>query len=744
MLADPDNGRTTDLDELTKKQLIRLILQESLVRGKSPVLSPRPAPTPPSQGQECARCADLELQNHIICEAQNDLEASRTECFDLFEDAPIAYCRLDARGIVTSANVLARRMARPQIQIGMVGRPLVQFMTLPDRLTFEDLLRKVSLDTAAQIFECDRFGRGAELLRVDLIVSRESAAEANFSIGYKVVIVDMTKRRAMEAGMQLLVETSRLLGNSLDFMQNIPAVLAKVTSPRTPLCFVDLKGIDGPCTRLFARQDKIADAPELALIDSVYALGSGSTAQAQVMGDGKGMVSPYFAGGLAGTDAGQHHPAASAVLPLVAHHQVLGCLTLVRGAGQKPYNAADLQTAFALAERIAMAVFTGQTHRNAQQAVRERQVVLGTVSHDLKNVITAVILRSDFLAEADDVRASKAGRAISRLAGRMNRMLEDLMDVASIDRGQLSLRPVEKKAQWVLEEAAESSRAMAQAQNITLSVESGPERIIFCDVDRCLQVLTNLLSNAVKFSEPGSKITLRQRSGGAQHVVFSVEDQGPGLSPEACLLVFDNFWRAPSQRAEGRGLGLTICRGIVEGSGGKIWVESTPGRGSTFLFTMPAVQDSAKSTDLLAEKKILVVDDDEDLRFATCAILEQAGYAILEACNGQQALNIVRGNCHPSLVLLDLNMPVFNGWQFLEERAQCKALQSLNILVVSGEKVAESGVLQHGVGFLLKPVNGKDLLSSVRERMEKLPETCAVASFEQPTGRSQRPTLTHT
>jgi len=176
---------------------------------------------------------------------------------------------------------------------------------------------------------------------------------------------------------------------------------------------------------------------------------------------------------------------------------------------------------------------------------------------------------------------------IKRTMAEMDRLIEDLLDVTRIDAGRLPIEPEPHSAAALVAEAVELLRpvALERSQILEVSVaENLPA--VHADRSRVLQVLSNLVGNAVKFSPEGGRITLNCVAAGAE-VRFSIADSGPGIPEEHLPRIFDRFWQARHVRRGGAGLGLSIARGIVEAHGGRIWVESSPGAGATFHFTLP-------------------------------------------------------------------------------------------------------------------------------------------------------------
>jgi signal transduction histidine kinase len=184
---------------------------------------------------------------------------------------------------------------------------------------------------------------------------------------------------------------------------------------------------------------------------------------------------------------------------------------------------------------------------------------------------------------------------IQRAAKRMNRLIRDLLDVSTMEAGRFAIEHARISPSELLAEFVEAQRPMAAASTLELRLDVSDELPdIWGDSSRVLQVLENLIGNASKFTAPGGLITIGAvpRSG---EVVFWVADSGCGISAEGLPHVFDRFWQARKGDRKGAGLGLPITRGIVEAHGGRIWVESTPGRGTIFFFTIPEAARTAAS-----------------------------------------------------------------------------------------------------------------------------------------------------
>jgi signal transduction histidine kinase len=224
----------------------------------------------------------------------------------------------------------------------------------------------------------------------------------------------------------------------------------------------------------------------------------------------------------------------------------------------------------------------------------QRDDFMGMVSHDLRNLLCAVVMEASFLSdkasESEEGWRTVAGmNRLRQYAARMNRLIGDLVDIASIDAGKLSIRRESCDADALLTEAVGAFAASASEKGIFLGSET-VGGIVKADFDhqRMLQVLANLISNALKFSPRGGKITVRaDRAGDALHL--SVSDTGTGIPASMLEAVFERFCQVGKNDQRGLGLGLYISKCIVEAHGGRIWVESRLGEGSSFHFTIPGV-----------------------------------------------------------------------------------------------------------------------------------------------------------
>lgn len=228
----------------------------------------------------------------------------------------------------------------------------------------------------------------------------------------------------------------------------------------------------------------------------------------------------------------------------------------------------------------------------ARRAARDREDLLALVSHDLKNPLSVILMTVASMTKHAEPGSSPHRhdqlRMIERSAERMNRLIQDLLDSASVDAGKLVVEPQRVTAASMVEEAIEAMTPLAAAKAVSLDSDVPSDMpSVWADASRVQQVFANLLGNAVKFTPRGGSILVSALAVG-DWVQFGVADTGPGIAADDLPRLFDRFWQARRTARLGSGLGLSIVKGIVLAHGGKVWAESTLGAGSSFYFTLRA------------------------------------------------------------------------------------------------------------------------------------------------------------
>jgi signal transduction histidine kinase len=277
-----------------------------------------------------------------------------------------------------------------------------------------------------------------------------------------------------------------------------------------------------------------------------------------------------------------------ALVPLEVGGRALGVLALATAGSGQEYTSDDLALFRSVGQQAALALSSAELFRAAEQARREREEVLAIVSHDLKNPLNIVGFAAALLGNpeiAEDrkrVQLEVIGRAVTQ----MNELIERLLDAARIDSGRFHVAPAPEPLDELVAEAMGRAEPVAEQGGVRIEGPGLTGMTVLADRDRMLQVFGNLLANAVSFSPREGSVQICLEPG-PEDVRVLIRDHGPGMDEKTQSHIFDRFWQARQSGQAGSGLGLSIARGIVDAHGGRIDVDSAPGRGSTFHFTIP-------------------------------------------------------------------------------------------------------------------------------------------------------------
>jgi hypothetical protein len=413
-------------------------------------------------------------------------------------------------------------------------------------------------------------------------------------------------------------------------------------------------------------------------------------------------------------------PSSCIVVPLRARGRTLGAIALVTDeSSQRHFDQDDLKLARELASRAALLVDNARLYAQARAAIRARDDMIAVVSHDLRSPLQSISSAATLLEfESQGGSANRSLEAIKLATAQMDRLLQDLLDLSLIDAGQLTVTKELMDASTVVEEARTMFEPLASEKAVRLEcrIEAGLPRIRV-DRNRMQQALANLLGNALKFVPAGGRIALSARAHG-DGVRIAVSDTGPGIAEDDIARVFDRFWRADRRKERGIGLGLTVAQGIVQAHGGQIGVESRKGEGSTFYILLEGAAPASEPAIKVRPKDgpVLVVDDDEAFRTEIVEVLQRSGYAVVSAGDGREALEYLRGDNAPALVILDMMMPLMEGWSLFDAVKRDPRLASVPIVLLTCLGDDEEDPTQLDVsGYLNKPVRMTKLLSLAAE-----------------------------
>jgi len=395
----------------------------------------------------------------------------------------------------------------------------------------------------------------------------------------------------------------------------------------------------------------------------------------------------------------------------------------------------------------------------AEKANDAKSAFLSTVSHELRTPLTSVlgfakiirkrldekifptVDRSDTKTEKTVKQISENLEVVISEGERLTHLINDVLDLAKIEAGKMEWSMESVSMMEVAERALAATTALFDQKKLKLVKDIDTDLPdISGDRDKLIQVIINLISNAVKFTDKGAvtcKVYKKQ-----DEIIVSIIDTGIGIALDDYGAVFEQFKQVGgdtlTDKPKGTGLGLPICKEIVEHHGGRIWLESEVGKGSIFSFSLPTVKGKKEKPlhldDLVKQLKaqmanskfkvvgkdatILVVDDDDSIRSLLQQELSDAGYLIEQATNGKEALESVRKN-RPDLIILDVMMPEMNGFDVAAVLKNDPQTMDIPIIVLS---IVQDKARGYRIGvdrYLTKPIDTAQLFKEVGALLEQ-------------------------
>lgn len=426
---------------------------------------------------------------------------------------------------------------------------------------------------------------------------------------------------------------------------------------------------------------------------------------------------------------------------------VLACavISLLAYSSRKIGRIAEAQREIIEHDREKLIETERELRAQAENANRMKDEFLATLSHELRTPLNAIVGWSSVLAEnnsSPDV--AEAARIIRRNANIQAQLIDDLLDLNRIIAGKLRLELQPVDVSDVIDAALDATAPLMEQKNLRLTKLIDPKvDLIRGDPARIQQVLANLLSNAIKYTPKGGRIGIALERINS-HIEISVSDNGKGISPALLPHIFDRFSQAQSdtRREGGLGLGLEICRHLVELHGGTIHAKSPgEGQGSTFRINLPVPVKSEefKSSDgrahpaspgdaaswdfpAMAGLSVIVVEDDEDSRALLVRLLEKTGADVRSASDAPQALEMLAGRM-ADLVVSDIGMPGMNGFEFMQKlRALGGSHAFLSVAVTAFARPEDrrSALLSGYDFFASKPLDPGELSAILARAVERL------------------------
>lgn len=458
-------------------------------------------------------------------------------------------------------------------------------------------------------------------------------------------------------------------------------------------------------------------------------------------------------------------------VPIITGKEVIGVISVQSTEQVNRFDEDDKRLLSTIASNVGVAIHNAKLFEDTIKAQAEaegarkiaegandaKSAFLSTVSHELRTPLTSVIgfakiIRKRLtgkifpLINVSDGKVGKIKDQISQNLDvvvsegeRLTTLINDVLDLAKIEAGKMEWHIENVEMGSVIDQALASTTAVFDAKNLKLKKKIAKDLpTIKGDRDKLIQVLINLLSNASKFTDSGEVVCSAVIEN--DDFIISITDTGMGISPEDQPKVFDKFKQVGdtlTDKPKGTGLGLPISKEIIEYHGGKIWVESEIGKGSTFSFSLPTSgkQETPFNLDDLVEQlkkqvlkttphtenrqqSILVVDDEKHIRDLLKQELSESGYNVREASNGKEAIDAVRKEL-PDLIILDVMMPEMNGFDVAAVLKNDPLTMDVPILILSIVQDKERGYRLGVDRYLTKPIDTEKLFSEIGSLLEQ-------------------------
>ena len=380
--------------------------------------------------------------------------------------------------------------------------------------------------------------------------------------------------------------------------------------------------------------------------------------------------------------------------------------------------------------------------RKAEESDRLKTAFLNNISHEIRTPLNG-ILGSLSLIQSDDLNKNERDEVISiinKSANRLINTIENIVDISRIQVGQVKRTVSETNIKKLTNELLYRFKTASESQGLEFSINNHLNNNIECistDDIKLKTILSNLIGNALKFTNAGSIVLGISKNG--NYLEFSVTDTGIGISKNKQQVIFERFNQADvsnTRQFEGSGLGLSIAKAYVEMLGGKIWVESEEGKGSTFYFTIPyntePEEKNVIQNDVLSEGaenqinpevsglKILIAEDDEESAKLITIAVRKFGKEVLTARTGVEAIEVCRNNPDIDLVLMDIKMPIKDGYEATRQIRHFNKdvviiAQTAYALAGDREKAIEAGCND----YITKPIRKNELLTLMKKYFKK-------------------------
>lgn len=644
--------------------------------------------------------AELENRNDELRQAKVRLEDSLRRYANLYDSTPASYFTIDAQGLIHEANLTSCATLGVE-RSELLGKPLERFVakeSLHDfHLHLQDVLQRFMEHTGVELRIRTADGRTLMVQTSCIAVPSETG-----DVRIRVIFNDVTARRKAEEELARREETLRQITENIDeivWLMNLDGTIIYI-SPAYELIFQasaeDLYRDKYDFIRYIHPDDKprVLAAAKRLFTDHYY-----DVSYRVLRHDGT------------------MRWVAARVTPVAAQGRIVRWVGVAR----------DTTEQRRLAESLV------QARQEAESASRAKSEFLANMSHEIRTPISGIMGIAELLDRSDlDERQRAALGKLKQSADILLQVINDILDLSKIEAGKLELSPETVELDALLHSVVGLFDKPARDKGLKLRLVMAPDlpRHVRADGQRISQVLMNLLSNALKFTEQGEiGVEVSPAIGGLPGtLLFQVSDTGIGIIPDKADNLFKPFTQLDSSYAKrfgGTGLGLSISRRLVEMMGGTIWVESTPGQGSVFSFSVnaPAVRraparprqkEAEQAQAIRRPRRILLAEDSEINRVFMESLLKDAGHSVTVANNGFEALEALERQRF-DLVLMDAQMPGMDGLEATQRiRSGASGRNPPDIPIVALTAYAMAGdrerILNAGMDeYIAKPIDFEEL-----------------------------------
>ncbi|MBD3883653.1 PAS domain S-box protein [Phormidium tenue FACHB-886] len=588
--------------------------------------------------------------------------------------------------------------------------------------------------------------------------------------GVLVYVIDVTERVRLERAQKFLSEASAVLASSLDYQITLERVAQLSVPELADWCTVHMVDADGSIERIAiahidsAKLEWVHQIQAKAPLKPDHPRGAAftlRTGQSDLIAD----ISDEL---LVQSAQDAEHLAilrqsgfkSAMTVPLRTQARIVGAISFISAESERRYTPTDLQLAEELARRASLAIDNAQLYQAAQRnrakaeaANRVKDEFLAVLSHELRSPLNPILGWTKLLRgnQLDAIKTEQALETIERNAKLQAQLIEDLLDVSRILQGKMTLNVAPVNLATTIQAALETVRLAAEAKHIQIHTAlNSVSGTVSGDTNRLQQIVWNLLSNAVKFTPFGGRVevslssVIHDSSSAVGQIAeqmigepgqltnyaqIQVKDTGRGINPDFLPHMFDYFRQedgTTTRQFGGLGLGLAIVRQLTELHGGTVWAES-PGQnlGATFTVRLPlnvveqepnSAAEHSENTADLTDVRILVVDDDADMRELASFILTQAGAQVTTAASAAQALSLL--NSSLDLLLCDIGMPEMDGYSLMRQvrkgsPEQGSTIPAIALTAYAGEINQQRALAAGYQMHLSKPVEPERLVQSI-------------------------------